>query len=179
MGGAQLATMTFFAPTSFAIWTISFEVVPRTMESARHQHPISNTGQTKAHTINDEDVLVRKLERHRVKLPTHVLAAHLLAGHDERAADVPVLDEPFAVRQAELLREVERGDAGRVRDGDDDVDGDVVRGEHALHLVRERVAHRHARAVDADPVEDRVWPDRKSTRLNSSHSGESRMPSSA
>ena len=128
------------------------------MESARHQHPISNTGQTKAHTINDEDVLVRKLERHRVKLPTHVLAAHLLAGHDERAADVPVLDEPFAVGQAELLREVERGDARRVRDGDDDVDGDVVRGEHALHLVRERVAHRHARAVDADPVEDRVRP---------------------
>jgi hypothetical protein len=33
MGGAQLATMTFFAPTSFAIWIISFEVVPRTMES--------------------------------------------------------------------------------------------------------------------------------------------------
>ena len=25
----------------------------------------------------------------------------------------------------------------------------------------------------------RLWPDRKSTRLNSSHSGESRMPSSA
>ena len=33
IGGAQLATMTFFAPTSFAICTISFEVVPRTIES--------------------------------------------------------------------------------------------------------------------------------------------------
>lgn len=35
IGGAQLATMTFLAPTSFAIWIISFEVVPRTMESAK------------------------------------------------------------------------------------------------------------------------------------------------
>ena len=33
IGGAQLATMTFFAPTSLAIWIISLEVVPRTMES--------------------------------------------------------------------------------------------------------------------------------------------------
>lgn len=35
MGGAQLATMTFFAPTSLAIWIISLEVVPRTIESTR------------------------------------------------------------------------------------------------------------------------------------------------
>ena len=34
MGVAQLAKITFFAPTSFAIWTISFDVVPRTMESS-------------------------------------------------------------------------------------------------------------------------------------------------
>lgn len=33
MGGAQLATITFLAPTSLAICTISFEVVPRTIES--------------------------------------------------------------------------------------------------------------------------------------------------
>lgn len=33
MGGAQLASMIFFAPTSLAIWIISLEVVPRTMES--------------------------------------------------------------------------------------------------------------------------------------------------
>jgi len=35
IGGEQLATMTFFAPTSFAIWIISLEVVPRTIESER------------------------------------------------------------------------------------------------------------------------------------------------
>lgn len=33
MGGAQLATITFLAPTSLAICTISFDVVPRTIES--------------------------------------------------------------------------------------------------------------------------------------------------
>jgi hypothetical protein len=34
IGGAQLATMTLFAPTSLAIWTISLDVVPRTIESS-------------------------------------------------------------------------------------------------------------------------------------------------
>lgn len=41
MGGAQEAIMTFFAPASRAIWMISFEVVPRTIESAvvqEHEH---------------------------------------------------------------------------------------------------------------------------------------------
>lgn len=33
IGGAQEAMMTFFAPASRAIWMISFEVVPRTIES--------------------------------------------------------------------------------------------------------------------------------------------------
>ena len=33
IGGAQLATITFRAPTSLAICTISLDVVPRTMES--------------------------------------------------------------------------------------------------------------------------------------------------
>jgi hypothetical protein len=33
MGGAQLATITFLAPTSLAICTISLDVVPRTIES--------------------------------------------------------------------------------------------------------------------------------------------------
>lgn len=33
MGGAHEAIMTFFAPTSRAIWMISLEVVPRTIES--------------------------------------------------------------------------------------------------------------------------------------------------
>jgi len=35
IGGAQLATITFLAPTSLAICTISFDVVPRTIESSR------------------------------------------------------------------------------------------------------------------------------------------------
>lgn len=36
IGGAQEAMMTLLAPTSFAIWMISLDVVPRTMESAMH-----------------------------------------------------------------------------------------------------------------------------------------------
>lgn len=33
IGGAHDAMITFLAPTSFAIWIISLEVVPRTIES--------------------------------------------------------------------------------------------------------------------------------------------------
>ena len=74
MGGAQLATMTFFAPTSFAIWMISFDVVPRTIEST-----ISNISsrfreaETDELAIDDQNVLACKLERHSVQLSSDVL----------------------------------------------------------------------------------------------------------
>jgi hypothetical protein len=38
IGGAQDATMTLLAPASLAICTISFDVVPRTIESGRRKN---------------------------------------------------------------------------------------------------------------------------------------------
>jgi hypothetical protein len=38
IGGAQLATITFLEPTSLAICMISFDVVPRTMESLYNEY---------------------------------------------------------------------------------------------------------------------------------------------
>ena len=62
-----------------------------------------------------------ELEGHGIELPADVLLPHLLARHDERPADVPVLDEAFTVRQAELLGEVQRSNTRCVGHGNDDV----------------------------------------------------------
>jgi hypothetical protein len=55
MGGAQLATITFLAPTSLAICTISFDVVPRTIESS-----------FKKRGLTEFDVLAGKYEKFTV-----------------------------------------------------------------------------------------------------------------
>ncbi|KAI3488256.1 hypothetical protein L1887_47795 [Cichorium endivia] len=94
--------------------------------------------------------------RHGVELAAHVLATHALAGHDERAADVAVLDEALAVRHAEVLGELQRRDARGVGHGDHDVDRLARLLQLAAHLVGELVAHGHARAVDRDAVHDAV-----------------------
>lgn len=53
IGGAQLATITFLAPTSLAISTISFDVVPRTIESSKMSYLIDvSTGSHGRITIN-------------------------------------------------------------------------------------------------------------------------------
>lgn len=67
--GAQLATMTFFAPTSFAIWMISLEVVPRTIESEIETG--SSCDMAPKLTVY-EDVFVGKLEGHRFSHFLHV-----------------------------------------------------------------------------------------------------------
>ena len=52
--------------------------------------------------------------------------------------------------------------------------GGVLQMKHALRLLRAKQQH------PAEPwLWDHRWEDRKSTRLNSSHSAKSRMPSSA
>lgn len=81
MGGAQEATMTFFAPTSRAIWMISFEVVPRTMESKMQARWVLSprSGDHGARlTIDDENVLVRELEGHSIQLLPYVLFPALI-----------------------------------------------------------------------------------------------------
>lgn len=60
IGGEQLATITFFAPTSLAIWMISFDVVPRTIESmgCAKRHVVSI--RFARHTIYNKYILVGK-----------------------------------------------------------------------------------------------------------------------
>ena len=48
-----------------------------------------------------------------------------------------------------------------------------------MHEYGKALVLEHVPVPDTEPEEILVQVDRKSTRLNSSHSGESRMPSSA
>ena len=74
MGGAQLATITFFAPTSFAIWMISLDVVPLTIESGLHVSALYTEIQGTL-TVDDQYVLVSKLERHSIQLSPNILTS--------------------------------------------------------------------------------------------------------
>ena len=75
IGGAQLATITLRAPTSFAICTISLEVVPRTIESvASLQLPLELI-EGLVLTVYYEYVFSRKLQSHSVQFPPYVLTA--------------------------------------------------------------------------------------------------------
>ena len=91
-----------------------------------------------------------------LSLLPHRLLALVLARHDEGAADVAVLDEAFAVLDAEQLRELQRARAAGVRNRDHDVD--VVVRPLAQDLLGQLVAHAHAGLVHGDVVDDRVGP---------------------
>ncbi len=142
MGGAQDATMTFLAPTSFAIWMISFEVVPRTIESTAEKEASLSVVVFWKHssslTINQHHVLTSKLHGHRIELLPDILSPirraqkgsksvsshitwttanspHGLTRHDKSAADISVLDETFPVRDVEMLSDLQSCDTGGIR----------------------------------------------------------------
>ena len=66
MGGAQLATITFLAPTSLAICTISFDVVPRTIESRGLAEIDVLAVKHERFTVNQQHNLVSKFKSHCV-----------------------------------------------------------------------------------------------------------------
>ena len=105
--------------------------------------------------VDEEDGLALELGLDRVELHADALAALGLAGHDERPADVAVLDEALAVDDAEAVGALEGDGAGRVGDGDDDV-GEGAVADLLLDLGRELLAHLELRAVDRDLGRERV-----------------------
>lgn len=72
MGGAQLATITFLAPTSLAICTISFDVVPRTIESSLDEIDIL-AGKYERFTVNQQHSLVSKFKSHCIQFSPNIL----------------------------------------------------------------------------------------------------------
>lgn len=115
IGGAQLATMTFLAPTSFAIWTISFEVVPRTIESPKSSGRAISGQQPYEPTIDNQNILVSKFQRHSIELFADILLPHLLTRHDERPPNIAILDKTFAIWQFEFLGEIQSRNTRRIR----------------------------------------------------------------
>ncbi len=104
--------------------------------------------------VDQEHVLAAELEIDDIELRTHGLRALLLAGHDERTADVAILDEAFAVLAPEKLRDLHGSRAARIRNGDHDID--VVIRPDAANLFGEQIAHAQARLVHRDVVDDRI-----------------------
>src|ERR1700754_2704821 len=93
-GGAADAKITLFAP------------------AARHLHDFVRRGAAHDRIVDDQHVLALELDAHGVQLLAHRLLAHRLARHDEGAADVTVLEEAFAVLDAELGGHLHRGGGG-------------------------------------------------------------------
>ena len=118
--------ITFFAPTSFAIWMISRDVVPRTIESCDERKKIIHRShgengfdcrKTSPSTIRTflstnssaiafnffrtlfflEDVMELGVCPKPGREVTAQYAPHLLFWHYKSAPYIPILDEPFAI----------------------------------------------------------------------------------
>ena len=121
---------------------------------ARHLHDFVRGRAAHDRIVDDQHVLALELDAHRVQLLAHRLLAHRLARHDEGAAHVAVLEEAFAIFDAQLLRDLHRGRTRRIGNRHHDVDRDV--GQLALDLLGEVIAHAQTHVVDRHAVEHRV-----------------------
>ena len=106
--------------------------------------------------IDEQHVLAAKLEVNDIELLPHRFPALGLAGHDEGAADVAVLDEALAELDAKPVGELKRDRAARLGDRDDDVD--VLGRAQALELVGELLPHAQPRLVNRDAIHQRIRP---------------------
>src|SRR3989344_650925 len=104
--------------------------------------------------VHQQHVLAPELDVDGVQLLAHRLLAFRLAGHDEGAADIAVLDETLTVRQGEFVRHLQGGGARGIRDRNHDVNINVR--PDALDLVGQAFAHAQPRLVHVDAVYHRV-----------------------
>src|SRR5262249_49328888 len=100
--------------------------------------------------VDNDDAATRHVCE-RVVLQADPLLSQGLIRLDKRAADVPVLHEPFAERDPGRAREADRGGRAPVRDPEH-ADGVDPR------LGGELLAHPNARRVHLDAAEPRVGP---------------------
>ena len=70
---------------------------------ASHANNFLNCRSANDGVIHQQNILILKLNRHGVQFLANALLSYSLAGHDEGAADVAVLDEAFAVRKIQSL----------------------------------------------------------------------------
>ena len=123
---------------------------------ARHLHDLLAGGAAHDRVVDQQHVAALEFHADGVELLAHALLAHALPRHDESAADVAVLHEPFAVGLADAVRQLHR--AGPAAFGDRDHDVDVARRHRRDQALRQRLAQVQPRLVDRDAVEHRVGP---------------------
>ena len=118
---------------------------------AQHLHDLA--GRVAAHdrVVDDDEPLAGDDVGQRVELHPQAVLAQLLAGLDERARDVAVLDEAVVLRDPARAGEPARRGVPRVGHGDDEV------GLHG-RLPREDLAHPAARDLQDVAAEPRVGP---------------------
>src|SRR5690606_22915823 len=117
---------------------------------ARHLNDLFAGGAADGGIVDQEHVLAPELELDRVELSSHRFLALRLTGHDEGTTDVAVLHEAFAILQAEVAGDADRGGTRRVRYGNDDINVEVRPG--LCDVLRELLAHSNPALVDRDVV---------------------------
>jgi hypothetical protein len=99
---------------------------------ARHLDDLLGRGTPNDRIVDEQHVLAFEFEIDSIELAPYRGAAFRLLGHDERAADIAVLDESLAVLHAETMGDLHRRGARSVGDRDHDVD--VVIGTQSQNL---------------------------------------------
>jgi hypothetical protein len=123
---------------------------------ARHLHDLAAGGAAHDRVVDQQHVLVLEFGGDGVELLAHRLPAHALPRHDEGAADVAVLDEAFAVLDAQLQRQLDRGRARGIRNRHHDVD--FFDRDLQADLVGQVFTHAQAGRVDRGAVDHGVRP---------------------
>ena len=149
-GGDVIRMCTSVAPPSRSSSTSLREVLPRTIESSHH----------------DKSLALDRVTQ-RVELEPDALLTDVLRGRDERAADVAVLHESLAVRNARLLRVADcRRDAG-VGHAHHQIGLDGAEPRHCsthapARLVQRAVVEHGVGACEVDELEDaQGWASRQ------------------
>ena len=109
---------------------------------AQHLHDLARRVAAHDRVVHDDDALARDDLGQRVELQPQAVLAQLLAGLDEGARDVAVLDQPVVLREPGRAREAARGRVAGVRHRDHQVGLD-------RRLAGEDLAHPAARDLDA------------------------------
>eukprot|EP00982_Pelagococcus_subviridis_P008889 30886-Pelagococcus_subviridis.AAC.4 len=122
---------------------------------AAHLHDLRHRRPADDGVVHEQHFLAVEHAPHRVELPSHGELARALIRHDERPTDVPVLHQPLAVRQLELLRDLDGARTRAVGHGHDDVDLPLLA---VFDPPRESSPELELELVHADPVQRAVRP---------------------
>jgi hypothetical protein len=115
-----------------------------------HRDDLASRRAANDRVVHDHDAFPRHLGE-RVELRLDPVLAERLVGLDERAPDVPVLDQALGEGDPACAREADRRRRAGVRDGHDQVG-------LGRRLDGELLAHPHAGSVELDAAKLRVGP---------------------